>query len=152
QHLVSNFNAHLRDCVVIFDDEASFAGDKRHENTMKALITEPEIPIEGKGKNLVTAKNYLHVLKASNSEWVVPVSHDGRRYAVTEASADRVGDFDYFAAIDEQMNCGGLAAMMYELLHRDISKFNVWLFPKTGALSEQKRQSLGSIDRWLMTV
>jgi len=30
-HLVGRFNSHLRDCVVVFADEAFFAGDRQHE-------------------------------------------------------------------------------------------------------------------------
>jgi Family of unknown function (DUF5906) len=45
RHLVGNFNAHLRDCVFLFADEAFFAGDARHTAVLKSLITEDSIPI-----------------------------------------------------------------------------------------------------------
>ena len=48
KHLTGNFNAHLRDCVMLFADEAFFAGDRAGEGVLKALITEPSLPIEGK--------------------------------------------------------------------------------------------------------
>jgi len=32
--LVGNFNAHLIDCVLLFADEAFWAGDKQGENTL----------------------------------------------------------------------------------------------------------------------
>src|SRR4051794_16699882 len=35
-HLVGRFNEHLRDCVMLFGDEAFFAGDKAHEGVLKA--------------------------------------------------------------------------------------------------------------------
>jgi hypothetical protein len=38
-HLVGNFNVHPRDCVVLFADEAFYAGDKQHEGRLKSLIT-----------------------------------------------------------------------------------------------------------------
>ena len=60
-HLVGNFNAHLRDCVVLFADEAFYAGDKQHEGRLKALITEDCITIEAKYQNVVSVKNMLHV-------------------------------------------------------------------------------------------
>jgi hypothetical protein len=43
KHLVGSFNAHLRDAVFVFADEAFFAGDKQHEGMLKALVTEPSI-------------------------------------------------------------------------------------------------------------
>ena len=41
KHLVGNFNAHLRDCVLLFADEAFYAGDKAHVGVLNSLITEP---------------------------------------------------------------------------------------------------------------
>jgi hypothetical protein len=35
---VGNFNVHLRDCVMLFADEAFCDGDKQHESVLKTLI------------------------------------------------------------------------------------------------------------------
>jgi Family of unknown function (DUF5906) len=128
--LVGNFNAHLRDCVMLFADEAFFAGDRQHESVLKALITDPVLPIEGKHQNLVNVPNMLHVGIASNADWVVPATHDERRYFVLNASDARIDDRKYFADIASQMDNGGLAAMIDEMLHRDISRFDVRDVPK----------------------
>jgi len=40
QHLVGQFNVHLRDCLLLFGDEAFYAGDKKHESVLKTLTTE----------------------------------------------------------------------------------------------------------------
>jgi Family of unknown function (DUF5906) len=152
KHLVGNFNAHLRDCVCLFSDEAFFAGDRQHEGVLKGLVTERTLPIEGKGQNLITAPNVLHVMMSSNSEWVVPASHDERRYAVFDATADRIGDRPYFRAIAEQMENGGLAAMIHELLHLDLTGFEVRDIPDSKALADQKKHSLDSLDRWWLAV
>jgi hypothetical protein len=151
-HLVGNFNAHLRDCVFLFADEAFFAGDRQHESVLKALITEEVILIEGKYQNAVEALNMLHGLMASNSKWVVPASHDERRYCVLDVADNRLGDYPYFDAISNQMETGGLAAMIHDLLRRDVSKFNVRAFPGSRALDEQKLHSLDTIERWWLTV
>jgi len=73
KHLVGAFNAHLRDCALLFADEAFFAGDKSAEGTLKSLITEEILIIEPKGQNVILSKNHLHVVMASNEDWVVPV-------------------------------------------------------------------------------
>ena len=39
-HLRGKHNAHLWDCVMLFADEAFYAGDKAHESVLKSLITE----------------------------------------------------------------------------------------------------------------
>jgi hypothetical protein len=152
KHLVGNFNAHLRDCVCLFADEAFFAGDRQHEGVLKGLVTERTLPIEGKGQNLVTAPNMLHVIMSSNSEWVVPASHDERRYAVFDAADNRIGDRKYFADIAQQIENGGLAAMIYDLLHLDLAGFEVRDIPASKALDEQKKHSIDSLDRWWLAV
>jgi hypothetical protein len=151
-HLVGNFNAHLRDCVFLFADEAFYAGDHKHESILKALITEEVITVEGKHRNIVEVLNMLHLLLASNAEWIVPASHDERRYFVIDVADNNIGDYDYFAAIAAQMERGGLAAMIHEFLNRDIRRFNVRDIPDSQALTEQKLHSLNSLGRWWLTV
>jgi Family of unknown function (DUF5906) len=152
KHLIGNFNAHLRDCVFLFADEAFFAGDKQHEGVLKGLITETLLAVEGKYQNTVNVANMLHIGMASNSDWVVPATHDERRYGVFDVSDHRCGDRAYFNAIIEQMEGGGLAAMIHDMQHRDISKFEVRDFPGTKALADQKKHSLTSLQRWWLAV
>jgi hypothetical protein len=152
KHLVGNFNAHLRDCVFLFADEAFFAGDRQHESVLKSIITEPVLTIEGKYLNTVNAPNRLHIGIASNADWVVPASLDERRYAVFKAAEHRIGNRPYFKALAMQMNTGGLAAMIYDLLHRDLTGFEIEDVPYTEALASQKRHSLNSLHRWWCTV
>jgi hypothetical protein len=152
KHLVGNFNAHLRDCVALFADEAFFAGDKQHEGVLKGLITEPTLPIEGKYQNVIEVLNMLHVIMASNADWVIPASQDERRYLVLDAADNRIGDRRYFADIAAQMENGGLAAMIWDMLRRDIRGFEVRDLPSTDALTEQKKYSLDSLHRWWLAV
>ena len=83
---------------------------------------------------------------------MVPASIDERRWAVFEALDIHQGDRAYFRAIVEQMESGGLAAMLHELLRRDISGFEVRDVPPTAALQAQKALSLTSLPRWWMAV
>lgn len=145
--LTGRFNAHLRDCCLLFADEAIVPGDKAAESVLKGLITEPELTIEGKGVNLVQARNRLHVVMASNEEWVVPAGIDERRFAVFEVSGEHAQDSDYFRAIAEQLRGGGLAAMLHDLLAMDLGDWhprrNV---PQTDALHAQKAATVTGID------
>jgi hypothetical protein len=147
-HLVGNFNAHLRDCLVLFADEAFFAGDRKHEGVLKTLITEKTIAIESKGIDIQIQPNYIHLIMASNSEWVVPVSKDERRYFVLHVADTNKQDTKFFAAMDNQMDAGGLEGMLYDLLNHDISSYNVRNVPQTDALLEQKRRSMSIVEEW----
>jgi hypothetical protein len=148
QHLIGKFNLHLRDAVVVFADEALFAGDKQHEGILKSLVTEPMLLIEAKFGNAFQAKNHVHLIMASNERWVVPASEDERRYFVLDVAAHRMQDGAYFKAIEDEMQAGGLQALLYDLLHTDLSDFNVRQVPSTTALTDQKLRGLDDVGRW----
>src|ERR1035437_7635664 len=76
KHLTGNFNVHLQDCVFLFADEAFYAGDPSHVGVLKSLITEDSLTIEAKYQNAVESPNFLHLMMASNEEWVVPATLD----------------------------------------------------------------------------
>jgi hypothetical protein len=152
KHLVGSFNRHLLDTVFLFADEAFFAGDRAHIGALKRLITEPTLSIEGKYMNLVEAKNRLHIMMASNDEWVVPASQDARRYAIFDVLDTHMGDRAYFKAIQEQLDNGGYAAMLYDLLHYDLTGFEIRNVPQTSGLAEQKKLSLAPEETWWLSV
>ena len=52
------FNSHLQDKIFVHANEAFFAGDKRHEGTLKAMITDPMMPIEAKGRRYQNCRQF----------------------------------------------------------------------------------------------
>ena len=56
------------------------------DNVLKGIITEDTIQIERKGVDIVTMRNPLKVILASNNSKIVQASEDERRYAVFEVS------------------------------------------------------------------
>jgi len=148
-HLVGNFNAHLRDKLIVFADEAFWAGDKRAEGVLKALVTEDTMPIEMKGVDVQNAPNFVRLIMASNNDWVVPASVDQRRFVVMEAGNARMQDSSYFKALRDQMEQGGRQALMQFLLDRDLSGVELRRIPRTDALAEQQLRSLDSVGQWL---
>jgi hypothetical protein len=148
KHLVGNFNEHLRDAIFLFADEAFFAGDKAHIGTLKSLITEPYQTIEAKYQNAVQTPNFLHVMMASNEDWVVPASLDSRRFFVLNVDDTVKGNHDYFGKIWEQMDSGGYEGLLHDLLNYDLTSFNVRAVPVTAGLQEQRKLSLGTTESW----
>jgi hypothetical protein len=149
EQLVGKFNEHCRELVFLFADEAFYAGDIRHINVLKAIITEPTLMIEPKGLRAFPAKNHLHLFMASNNDWVIPASLDARRFCVLDVNTSKAGNRGWFDAINQQMeHDGGLAAMLYDLKRRDIGGFNVRDVPQTDALNDQKIASLPLDLKW----
>lgn len=146
--LVGQFNVHLKDCVVLFADEAFFAGDKRHEGILKALVTESHIAIEGKYLATEMSRNCLHIMMASNNDWVVPAGRHERRFLLLDVGEGNLQDRTFFAALDQQMRAGGREALLHLLLSRDLSGFDAGKVPRTRALQEQKEHSLSLEEEW----
>ncbi len=148
QHVSGKFNAHMRDCVLMFADEA-FLGDGGQDaiGTMKRIITEETLFIEGKGQDAIPWPNRLHIVLASNEDWVVPAGPQERRYVVTDVSAEHKEDFDWFAAIDAEMDGGGLSALLHDMLAMDLGDWHPRRDrPQTAALTDQKVRSLSGIE------
>jgi hypothetical protein len=148
KHLIGNFNSHLQDCIVLFGDEAFYAGDKKHESVLRALVTEETLSLEAKGVDMVASSNYTHIILGSNSQWVVPAGNNERRYFVLDVGNDKMQNKKYFAGIKKQLSSGGLEALLYLLLNRDISNFEVRDVPKTIALQDQKILSMSPEEIW----
>lgn len=148
KHLVGSFNAHLRDCVVLFGDEAFYAGDKKHESVLKMLITEETLAIEAKGVDVVASPNYTHLILASNSDWVIPAGAEERRFLVLDVAEQQMQNVGYFKAVRAELENGGREALLHMLLSRDISGFEVRKVPQTAALREQKQWSFSPEQLW----
>jgi hypothetical protein len=148
KRLVSNFNSHLRDCVVLFADEAFYAGDKKHESILKALITEDMLAIEAKGKDIEMGASCLHIIMSSNEDWAVPAAMDDRRFFILEVKDDQRNSHQHFAAIRDQMESGGYSALLHTLMTMDLTTFNVRARPETSALGAEKMMSLGPVEAY----
>ncbi len=152
KHLIGNFNSHLRDCVLLFGDEAFFAGDKKHESVLKTLITDNMIAIEAKGIDVEATRNYTHMILASNSEWVIPAGAAERRFFVLDVSndqkqqSDKHGYFDKLATLME--TGGGSEALLHYLQSVDLGDWNPRRVPQTEALARQKIYTLDPMQEW----
>ncbi|MFA6470921.1 MAG: DUF5906 domain-containing protein [Candidatus Latescibacterota bacterium] len=157
-HLTGNFNSHLENCVLLFADEAYWAGDKSEVSTLKSLITEDTIVIEPKGRDVYQVKNYVNMIICSNYEWVVPAEADERRFCVFQVNEKYKQNNEYFKAISDQMQHGGREALLYELMNMNISDIDLRTRPKTNAMIEQKVLSLQPVQKfwydclWLGTI
>lgn len=152
KHMTGAFNAHLRSCLLLYADEAFWAGDKQGESTLKALITEPVMMIEQKGVDAMQWRNRLHVIMTANAEWVVPASHDERRYVVFDVNGSQKQNESYFDPLHHQLRDGGLAAMLHDLLAVDLKGWHPRKIVNTEALRRQKERSMPPLYEWFEAV
>ena len=155
-HLTGKFNGHLGSCLFLLADEAFWAGDKKAESVLKGLITERLLVIEQKGIDPIPWQNRLKILMVANADWVVPASHDERRFAVFDVSnryaqgvALGEGRSAYFEALHREIENGGIEAMLYDLRRWNFENWHPRQVYQTDALREQKGQSLSALDQYL---
>ncbi|WP_336985627.1 DUF5906 domain-containing protein [Altererythrobacter aquiaggeris] len=147
EHFTGRFNEHLADTILLFVDEGLWAGDKKVEGVLKNLITEPVLSFEGKNKPIIEGPNHLHIVIASNEDWVIPATPDERRFAVfeTDEEAFKALPNGFFDQLREQMDNGGRAAMLYDLLEMDLGDWHPRKgIPQTEALVAQKVEGFRS--------
>ena len=148
QHLLGRFNAHLHNTIVLLADEAVWAGSKAGLGALKRMITEDTLNIERKNIDILTVKNMIHMMVASNEKWVVPAGFDDRRFAIFGTSVKHLNDRAFFAAVSQELfEQGGLAALLYDLLEFK-SDIVLQEIPETPDRREQKLLSAEPEEAW----
>jgi hypothetical protein len=157
EHLVGKFNAHLRSCLYLFVDEGYWAGDRKAEGVLKGLITESTIMIEQKFVDAMQWPNRLGIVMSSNSDWVVPASHDERRYVCcdinnkyAEGACPDDERIAYFEALRAELDNGGLGAMLHDMLQWKLGNWHPRQIYKTKGLRDQIEQSLPPLEAWFV--
>ena len=148
QQVTGKFNNHLKNALLVFCDEAIWAGDKSAEGILKGMVTEDTIMVEPKGRDAYPIKNHIRLMIASNNDWVVPAGMEERRFLVLDVSDRHMRDKEYFVPLFQQMDSGGREAMLFDLLHADISDVDLRTIPRTGALMDQIVNSMNPVEKF----
>lgn len=114
------FNMQLMDALLVYVNEAVFAGNKETMNQLKGLITEDEIQLEQKYLPAFMGKSHLRFIYSSNEDWVVPIEWDNRRYWMLECTnpLSGVAKDEYFGRLMKQWNLIGKESL-YKYLTSD---------------------------------
>jgi hypothetical protein len=152
EEVIGKFNGHLQDCVLFVADEAYWGGDKRCVGRLQGMITEPWLPIERKGIDLMRVRNCLHVVMLAEPGWVIPAGKYERRYAAPPVSTERQGDKAYFKALHREIKEGGAAAMFWDLGQRDLGDWHPRDIPEellqNTVLQRQQGLTLPPLEQW----
>jgi phage/plasmid-associated DNA primase len=146
--LVGRFNAAISGKVIVFADEAFWAGDKREVGALKRLITEPTLAIEFKNIDIVSQRNCVHLFMATNEDWSVPAGLRERRFFAVEVSSARMQDHTYFNDIYDEMRHGGVNAFLHDMLHLPVTADDIRRVPMTKELRAQQNLSLPLELQW----
>ena len=147
--VVGQFNASLERNFVICMDEAIFSGDRKSQDRLKSLVTEKTLRIEQKYQPSRTIDSVHRIFAASNHEHFSRIEGDDRRSLFIRVSNVHQNDHAYFGKLSAALNdTAVIGAMLHELMHIDISFFNVRTRPSTQEHDKQKMLSLTGFDRY----
>ncbi len=146
--VTGRFNSHQKNILLLHANEATCCHDKVSEGVIKGLITDHQVPIEYKGKDIISIRNYKRIIVATNEDWAVPMGMDDRRFLVLDVNPAKKEDKEYFKAIAQQMENGGLEALMHDLLTEDLTGFDVRTVPFSASNFDQKLHSSPPIIQW----
>ena len=147
--LLSTFNFHLKNGVLIHANAALWGASKRSLGVLKGMITDKLCMLEAKGKDKIVLRNYKHVIISSNETFPVYIDSDDRRFLVLSISEAQKENYSYFKEIQEQLNCGGYEALLYDLLNEDISSFEPRTIPWSNESFKLKIISSNSCGRFI---
>lgn len=150
EQLTGRFNSHLGDKILAIAEEAYHVYERRHESTLKELITSRMRAIEKKGHDIISRPNYCHLMMTSNSERVVPAGDKERRFFVLRVGEGKIQNSSYFMKIHDALEDGGYENFLHFLLTIDIAGWNVRDVPQTIALREQQLYNLDLGLEWLL--
>ena len=147
--ITGNFNAALERAFWVALDECMFKGDKKSQDRMKSLVTEPAIQVEQKYEPSRTIESFHRFIACTNHTQWGQIRSDDRRYLFIKVSDCHIQDTKYFGQLKKTLNDGvTVPALAYYLTNLDITKFNPRSKPQTAEGFEQKRRSLSGFARY----
>jgi hypothetical protein len=123
EQVFGRFNDLIRGKSYCGLDEACFAGDRKTADKIKSYAAAETASIEGKGLPTVQCPVGVNMYLATNQEHAAHVEWSDARYWILKVSPHRKNDRDYWAALFKEIDNGGIAALLHDVLARDVSSF-----------------------------
>jgi hypothetical protein len=147
--VVGQFNKPLETAFVVCMDEALFVGDKKAQDKLKSMITEPTIQIEQKYEPRHQIASFHRFAATTNRDHFAQIRSEDRRYLFIRVSNIHQQDQSYFADFSAALADGiTVPAFVDHLLSVDLTEYNPRLKPATKERSAQKILSLSGFPRY----
>lgn len=147
--LTGKFNGHMMDKILMFVDEGWWSDERNGVGVLNALITEPEIAVEMKGKDAIYIPNFTRFIFSANADRIVQTGlKDERRMTILDIGAASQQNKSYFIAIEEQLKNGGYQALLYYFLNYQYDKSLPRTILQTQALADHRLHSMPDEMKW----
>ncbi|MGA1940274.1 primase-helicase family protein [Arcobacter sp. YIC-310] len=155
KRIFGSFNSHLQNCLLLYGNEAFWSGQKADESKLKSLITDIDFVYEIKGSMTYKGENYTHLILDSNSDHVVLVTADERRYTISHAASTYRGNFEFFEQFNKLVSTKEFKeSLMYDLMNFNYKPWEKYLYkaPMSEAVMDQLLHSLDLYEQWWFDV
>lgn len=154
----SKFNAWLRNKLFILADEIKVDDKRDLIEKLKPMISETYIEIQGKGVDQEIEDCYANWLFFTNYKNAVPVSRNGRRYAIFYTPIQTKGDLiargmdkAYYDKLYGWLDADGAAIVTDYLLNYPIERGSISMTaPETSSWAEAIKISRTPVERVIM--
>lgn len=117
------------------------------KNQLKGLITGDWIRVNPKNLIAYKERNHMNIVFLSNEKQPVLLEDDDRRHCVIWTPPELKPE--YYEAVREEIEAGGIAALHHHLMQVDLSGFKPWTRPPMSrAKAELQTLSRGSVERF----
>jgi hypothetical protein len=154
----NQFNSWIQGNLFLGIEEIHMASRRDFLDSFKPVVTNDRIGLEGKGKDQATGDNRLNGLLCTNHRDAIPITVDGRRYAIfytaQQSAEDIERDFPgaYFVQFYDWLRSGGYA-IVAEYLHtfEPIAEFNpagqCQRAPRTSSTAAALGEAFGMVEQ-----
>lgn len=163
QDLANKFNAWLQNKLFIGVEEIYVATERRDVlDTMKPMITNRRIEIQGKGLNQVTTDNRANFMLATNHQDAIPKTENDRRYGMFFTAQQCADDLtrdgmteEYFTRLYDWLRSGGYAIVTHYLRNLAIPAAmdparGLQRAPQTSSTKEAIEASRGPVEQLIL--
>lgn len=144
KNVTSRFNEFLASNTTICIDEL-YSNQKKNSDNLKTIITDQRFPIEGKGKDITSPRNYCFIIATSNDWSPIYIEKGDRRWFVPMFARHKNSkeETQYFISkkLIPWLGSGGLQAIRNYLETIDLDKFNFDM-----AMETESKRGLLQID------
>ena len=127
-----SFNSPMASCYLVVLSETDKRNTVGFEGKIKALITDPPLVINPKGKDQFIITSYHRLITNSNSADPTKTHKGDRRNLIIRCSDEKKGDEEYFSTLTERLKNNNTLRSIYACLKAtDLSEWSFRKVPRT---------------------
>jgi len=142
-NVIGRFNKDGESKLLMNLNETNWGGDKKMVGAFKEFITDDTIVINKKGKDQYTIKNYCNTIITTNSEWIVAIDKNDRRFNLRECSSTKHDDSYYKLVANTDLQ--EIANFLY---NRDLKGYDPREFIKSDLHRQQIVLNFDSVEEF----